>query len=86
MTYRVVPFVANVRTGDDATAAANQLQQLINTEAAQGWVYARLENIEIIIHDPGTKGSSGCFGLGATPGIPPSQRTTRYDVAVFQKN
>jgi len=75
-----------VKSGQGAEVAADQLQTLINDHAMQGWKYLRLENIEIIIHDPGTTGSKGCFGFGATPGIPPSQTTTRYDMAVFVKD
>jgi len=86
MQYKVVPFIANVKSGQGAEVAAGQLQTLINDHAMQGWKYLRLENIEIIIHDPGTAGSKGCFGFGATSGIPRSQTTTRFDMAVFVKD
>jgi len=61
MQYTVVPFVANIGKGQGAQAAAEQLANLINQYASQGWRYARMENVEINIHDPGTK---GCFGFG----------------------
>ena len=79
MQYKVVPFIANVQTGQGADVAASQLQDLINRHAQEGWNYLRLENVEIIIHDPGKK---GCFGFGA---VPTTQTTTRYDMAVFTK-
>jgi hypothetical protein len=85
MQYKVVPFIANVRSGQGAEVAADQLQTLINDHAIQGWKFLRLENVEIIIRDPGTAGSKGCFGIGATPGLTPSENTTRYDMAVFVK-
>ena len=78
--YQVVPFIANIQKGQGAQDAATQLQSLVSQQAAGGWRYLRLENIEINIHDPGSK---GCFGFGA---VPPSQATTRYDMAVFEKN
>jgi len=52
---------------------------LINKEAAQGWEFISLENIEIVVTNPGDK---GCFGIGATP---ETSRVTRFDMAVFQK-
>ncbi len=86
MQYRVVPFVANISKGSGPEDAANQLQELINKMAKDGWEYTRLENIEIIVHDPGSPGERGCFGFGAPEGVaPPSQTTTRFDMAVFQK-
>lgn len=79
MRYEVVPFVANITKGQGANEAAEQLQKLIFEKAGDGWRFIRLENIEINVHDPGNK---GCFGLGA---VAPSQTTTRYDMAVFQR-
>lgn len=80
MKYQAIPFIANIQKGQGAETAAEQLQQLINSQATNGWRYLQLENVEIIIHDSGNK---GCFGIGA---VPPSQSTTRYDMAVFDKN
>lgn len=86
MEYTVIPFVSKIQVGQGEEAAAQQLQELINEQAEKGWQFIRLENIEIITHDHGKAGTSGCFGIGATPGIPPSQETTRYDMAVFGKS
>lgn len=80
MKYEVVPFIANIQKGQGAQDAAAQLQSLISRQADGGWTYVRLENIEINIYDPGNK---GCFGFGA---VAPSQATTRYDMAVFERN
>ena len=80
MNNQRVPFVANIQKGEGAQNAAAQLQGLIAQQSSGGWRYLRLENIEININDPGSK---GCFGLGA---VPPSQVTTRYDMAVFEQN
>jgi hypothetical protein len=79
MSYKVVPFVANISSGEGAGAAAKQLVDIINQHAAEGWIYQRMENVEINIHDEGNK---GCFGYGATP---PTQSTTRFDMVVFLK-
>ena len=79
LTYKVVPFVANIQKGQGSQAAAEQLADLINGEAQQGWRYQRMENVEIIIHDPGNK---GCFGFGA---VAPSQQTLRFDMVVFAR-
>jgi hypothetical protein len=79
MEYRVVPFVADVSVTEGTAAAAQQLQDLINQMAQEGWSFVRLENVETLVRDPGSK---GCFGLGA---VPPAQTVTRFDMAVFQK-
>jgi hypothetical protein len=79
MHYEVVPFTTNIAKGQGAGHAAQQLQELVSTRAASGWKFQGLENVEINIHDPGSK---GCFGFGA---VAPSQATTRYDMAVFHR-
>ncbi len=86
MEYSVVPFLANIQIDDDTAVVASQLARLINEKAAGGWKYVRMESVETIINDPGKPGSSGCFGLGAEPGIPPSQKVTRFDLVVFEKS
>jgi len=80
MTYRVVPFVANLTTGQNAGSAAEQLARLINGQVNEGYQYVRLENIEVRVTDPGT---NGCFGIGA---VPPRTDITRFDMAVFVKS
>ena len=75
MQYKVVPFVANVSNTQGASAAASQLENLIASHTADGWEYMRLENVETSI-----AGSSGCFGIGATPGM-----NTSYSMVIFRK-
>ena len=76
MQYKVIPFVAAVAARDNATAgAAAQLEALVSQMAADGWDYVRLERVETHI-----AGTSGCFGLGATPA-----QSISLSMAVFQK-
>jgi hypothetical protein len=78
--YKVVPFIADIEIGQGTADAAEQLSVLVNGQASEGWTFMRLENIEIIETDPG---SGGCFGFGAKPF---SQKTRRYDMAVFSRD
>lgn len=79
MQYKVVPVITHVLEEQGVEAAANQLESLINEKAVQGWKFLSVQNIEIIVTNPGTR---GCFGIGATP---ETTRTTRFDMAVFEK-
>jgi len=56
-------------------SAAEQLQNLINEHAAQGWEYVCLDKIETVMPP-----ESGCFGFNAKPGF-----RNVYTVAVFRK-
>jgi len=85
MEYKVVPFLADVMAGEGSTKAAEQLATLINQYAAEGWKYHGLEALVTLVTTPATPGSSGCFGFGATPGIPASTERTQVYVAVFSK-
>jgi hypothetical protein len=74
--YKVVPFVASIGQLEGAKQAADQLQTLIQSLAAQGWEYVRLESVTTFV-----AGNAGCFlGIGATPGT-----TTAFSMAVFRK-
>lgn len=75
MEYRVVPFSANIRSSEGASAASSQLQNLIDSHTSESWEYVRLEQVETNI-----AGSSGCFGLGATP-----SQTISVSMAVFRR-
>lgn len=75
MTYKVVPFTASVGINADASAAASQLETLIQSFASEGWEYVRLEHVDTFV-----AGSNGCFGLGATP-----SRQISIAMAVFRK-
>jgi len=80
MAYKVLPFIANIRVGQGPDVAASQLSFLINQEDIAGWRYVRMENVEINIHNPGSK---GCLGLGCFGVVPPSNERIRYDMVVF---
>jgi hypothetical protein len=64
MQYYVEPFTANIVAGQGAGAAAQQLSQLINQRAQEGWEYVRLESVSTIVTTPA---NAGCMGFGATP-------------------
>lgn len=73
--YKVIPFVAVINHNDTTEKVAQQLQEVINAYANQGWEYVRLESVETHIAE-----SKGCFGVGATPG-----RNTIFRMVVFRK-
>jgi len=73
--YKVVPFVANVSSKEGSSAAASQLESLVNQMSGEGWEYVRLESVETYV-----AGSSGCFGIGATP-----PKVTSFSMAVFRR-
>ena len=75
MKYKVIPFVASIGRGQGANAAAEQLQQLCDEQAASGWEFMGLETVSTYV-----AGSSGCFGIGATPSV-----QTSFSMAVFRK-
>jgi hypothetical protein len=73
--YKVVPFIAAINSLEGSPQVATQLEQLVQTWAENGWEYVRLESVATYV-----AGSSGCFGLGATPG-----RMTSYSMVVFRR-
>lgn len=75
MEYLALPFVASRTRDGDASAVAEQLRQLINAKAAEGWSYMRLESVSTYV-----AGSNGCFGIGAQPG-----HMTNTQIAVFKR-
>jgi hypothetical protein len=79
MQYTVVPFTANITTGQGSEDAAKQLSEMINHYAQDGWEYIRLESVSTIVTTPA---NAGCMGIGATPAT--SVQTILYMV-VFQK-
>lgn len=78
MQYTVVPFTANITRGQGTTEAAQQLEQMINHYAGQGWEYVRLESVSTIITTPA---NAGCLGLGGTPA---TQTETVVYMVVFK--
>jgi hypothetical protein len=64
MKYKVVPFSAAISNTQDASHIASQVESIISREAAAGWEYINVTQLQTF-----KAGSSGCFGLGATPPI-----------------
>jgi len=77
MEYKVVPFVATANQQNmSSNIIAQQLENLILVQSAQGWKYLRLESVSTYIQPV-----EGCFGVGQQkPGY-----MTSYQVAVFTK-
>jgi hypothetical protein len=75
MTYKVVPFTAVIASNANASAAAAQLETLIQSYTSDGWDYVRLESVDTFV-----AGTNGCFGFGATPA-----RNISIAMAVFRK-
>lgn len=78
MRFHVVPFMPNVDRNEGAAGAAKKLEELANHYAGEGWVFAGLENVEMVVTTPG---SAGCLGFGA---VPPSRDVTSFNMAVFK--
>ncbi|MFY1048047.1 hypothetical protein [Chryseobacterium sp. GP-SGM7] len=77
MEYKVVPFVATANQQNmSSSIIAQQLENLILVQSAQGWKYLRLESVSTYIQPV-----EGCFGIGQQkPGY-----MTSYQVVVFTK-
>jgi len=75
MQYKVVPFQSGISRGGSSADVAKQLQQVIDTNIADGWEYVSMESVETQV-----AGTSGCFGLGAKPPF-----TVYAQVIVFKK-
>ncbi|PJB57391.1 MAG: hypothetical protein CO098_11675 [Bacteroidetes bacterium CG_4_9_14_3_um_filter_41_19] len=76
MQYKVVPFVASIdQKKGTSDHVAQQLEQLINEYASNGWTYVRLESVSTYVSP-----DNGCFGLGGKPGF-----TTARQMVVFSK-
>lgn len=73
--YKVVPFQAHISNTGSGQDLAGGLQQIINHEATEGWAFVQIQELTTSV-----AGSSGCFGLGATPGTAVSM-----SVLIFQK-
>ena len=73
--YRVVPFVGQIRSGDDVAQVSSQLEALINQHASQGWEFQTLNDVNI-------KVQPGCLAglLGAKTAY------VSYDQIVFRRS
>ena len=73
--YKVVSFQASISSTGSGQDVAAALQRAIDQEATSGWEFVQIQELTTFV-----AGSSGCFGLGATPGT-----TTSMAVLVFKK-
>ena len=82
MEYKVMPFAPDVSEAEDPhVELANQLQKLMNEQAAEGWRFLRIESTNIIVPAPAQ--GAGCFSMLSPAGG--GSTITRFDVAVFEK-
>ena len=75
MTYKILPFAAQINREDTSAVVAHQMQTIIDTTVAEGWEYQRMDTVETTV-----AGTNGCFGMGAQPAI-----ITSYSVLVFKR-
>ena len=75
MEYKVIPFVASIQNNGNSTQSAEQLEDIIKTQANEGWKYVRLESVSTFVQP-----ESGCFGFGGKPGY-----ATSHQMIVFSK-
>ncbi|HMT75649.1 MAG TPA: hypothetical protein PKA77_16365 [Chitinophagaceae bacterium] len=75
MTYKVVPFTAQLKSGDTSSVVAEQMQTIIDIHVTGGWEYQGMDTVQTLV-----AGNSGCFGIGAQPPV-----STTYTVLVFRK-
>lgn len=73
-TYKVVPFIGKIKSGQGAEVVSAQLQDIINTYAAEGWDYYELTSSTIQVA-PGC--FAGLFGASAS--------YISYDQIIFRK-
>lgn len=73
MKFKVVPFMAVIKTSDTSAAVAAQMQSIIDSHSLEGWEYVRMDTVETVVKD------GGCFGIGGKSTI------TSYNVLVFNK-
>jgi hypothetical protein len=73
--YKVVSFQASISNTGSGQDVAASLQRAIDQEATSGWEFIQIQELTTFV-----AGSSGCFGLGATPGT-----TTSMAVLIFKR-
>jgi hypothetical protein len=71
--YKVIPFVASVTNKQTTGQVAEQLENIINREASEGWNFESLERIETNVTP------IGCFG------IKDKTTTNFFQLIVFSK-
>jgi len=91
VSFKVMPFNADIVRGEGADRAASQLETLINQQQQSGWEFRGLEELQTVITTPaiaGKPGKAGCLGIGyvpPTPGIAERRDATQVYVAVFEQ-
>ncbi len=73
--HKVLPFHANISNSGSSQEVATAVERLIESQASDGWEFVQIQELTTSI-----AGSSGCFGLGATPGT-----TASMSVLIFKK-
>jgi hypothetical protein len=73
--YKVVSFQASISNTGSGQDVAASLQRAIDQEATSGWEFIQIQELTTFV-----AGSSGCFGLGATPGT-----TTSMAILIFKR-
>lgn len=48
-TYKVVPFIGQLKSGQGPDVVSTQLERLINEWASQGWEFHELDSVDIEI-------------------------------------
>jgi hypothetical protein len=57
--YKVVPFKSYVTHNGNPGQISDELQNIINSEAGNGWIFVQLQELNTV-----RAGSNGCFGFG----------------------
>lgn len=73
-TYTVVPFIGKIKSNESAVEVSNQLQNIINTKAENGWELHQLSEVNIEVK-PGCL--AGLFGAKET--------YVKFDQIIFKK-
>ena len=75
MRYRVLPFIGKVQNNLSALEVSDQLEDLINEGAKEGWQFEQINNVNIEVQ-PGCLAS--LFGA--------KTQYVRFDMVVFKKD
>lgn len=71
--YKVIPFIARIKSGKSANQIADQLQEVITSNSNEEWDFVEVTSVTAEI-------SAGC--LGALLGQ--SNSYVRYDLVIFK--
>ena len=73
-SYKVVPFIGSIKSGDSPENVSRQLQSVIDSHAAQGWEFWTFNDVNIAVQ-PGCL--AGLMGQKST--------YMAYDQLVFRR-